>query len=92
MGKLIHSRLAAHVELPQAIRDAMPTIGLAVPRLRSLYYFADVMHAPEAYVLDAEGVEVFFANLEADAEFEWAHCLAVALETEFRVTGRVILQ
>ena len=50
------------------------------------------MHAPEAYGLDAEGAEVFFANLEAAAEFEWAHCLAVALETDFRVTGSVILQ
>ena len=36
VGDLIHSRLAAHVEFPQAIRDAMPTIGLSMPRLRSL--------------------------------------------------------
>ena len=63
----MHSRLATHVEVPQAIRDAMHMIVLAVPRLRSLFYFEEVLHAPEAYGLDVEGAEVFLANLEAAA-------------------------
>ena len=85
----MHGRLHMFHELPETIRRAMLPVGLAVPRFRSLYYFWELIHAPETYcVTDAE-VELFRHKLTEASELKWACCLVIALEADFRATGRV---
>lgn len=103
-GFLEHLHAAANVDallrvdlsefclLPERIRAVLPAPGLAVPRLRALYYFGDVLRSPSAYNLHDDVRRRFVLNLGYAASFEWAHCLAVALESDFRATGRVIQQ
>ena len=50
------------------------------------------MRDPAAYGLTEEDGVLYEENLRETAEFEWAHCLAIALEADFRTTGLVVIQ
>ena len=92
VGRLLTMPLRNFAVLPESIQAAMPAAGMAVPRLRAMYFFGDVMRDPGAYGLTEEDAVLYEENLRDAAEFEWAHCLAIALEADYRATGRVVVQ
>ena len=92
VNELLRVPITQFAVLPEAIRRVLPAPRLAIPRLRALYYFGDVLRSPESYDLEGDDLALYTSNLARAAEFEWAHCLAVALEADFRATGRVIIQ
>ena len=90
---LMHAELRGFPPLPDVVREHLPVVGIALPRVRALYYFADVLEVPEAYGLAAPSdVALFRENLLQAVDLEWAHSLAVGLEADYRATGRVIRQ
>ena len=90
---LMHSDLRGFPSLPGVVKQNLIAAGIAVPRLRTWHYFRDVLEVAEAYELESPAeLALYRANLLAAVEFEWAHCIVVALEAGFRATGRVIRQ
>jgi len=65
IGSQLHADLRGFPALPDVVLNHMPARGLAVPRLRSWFYFGDVVEVPEAYGLDdIRELEVFCQNLD----------------------------
>ena len=57
-----------------------------------MFYFGDVIRSPASYNLALEQAVLFEAILFEAIEVEWADALAVAMDIDFRATGRVIVQ